>query len=540
LRCECCDLGVLLPHLAGLVIDGLQRVGGLVRLAARVAVGTASCPGCGQPSSRVHGKYRRTLTDAAIAGMRVLIELLVRRFRCRNGECATVTFVEQVPELTRPHARYTRPAETMLSAVGLALAGRAGARLAQRLGLTAGRDTLLRRVRELPDPEPGCLPVLGVDDFALRRGHVYGTVIVDMDTHRPVDVLPGRDAAPLADWLAAHPGVEVVCRDRSGAYAEAIRTGAPDAVQVADRFHLWKNLGEAVEKTVAAHRRALAEPPPDQPGPADQPEPDTPPVPVPDDQPPAAPAAPETRLVARTRARYREVQALLAQGLSRSAVSRTLGLDPHTVRRFANATSVDDLLVKTTKASKLDPFKAHLHARWNAGVTDAARLTEEISELGYTGSDKTVRRYLHRFRDGRPAPPPGPVPATVREVTRWILTHPDRLDPDDQLALKTILARSPDLDRLTRHVGDFAQMLTKLEGHRLGDWITAVEADTLTPLTSFARHLRNDLAAVTAGLTLPYSSGAVEGNVNRIKMLKRQMYGRANFDLLRRRILLAH
>lgn len=531
--CDCRDLGVLLPHLAGLVIDGLQGAGGLVRLAARVAVGTASCPGCGQASSRVHGKYRRELTDTAIAGMRVLIELVVRRFRCQNDECATVTFVEQVPGRTRPHARYTPPAEAMLSAVGLAMAGRAGARLAQRRGLSVGRDTLLRRVRDVPDPQPGCLPVLGVDDFALRRGHVYGTVIIDMDTRQPVDVLPGREATPLADWLAAHPGVEVVCRDRSGAYAAAIRTGAPDAVQVADRFHLWKNLGEAVEKTVAAHRRALAEPPPDEEPPADHLEPDTPPIAVPGDQPPPAAATLETQLVARTRARYEQVHALLAQGRSRSAVSRALGLDPHTVRRFANATSVEDLLVKTIKASKLDPFKAHLHARWNAGATDAARLTEEISTLGYTGSDKTVRRYPHRFRDGRPAPPPGPVPATVREVTRWILTHPDRLDPDDQLALKAILARSPDLERLGAHVGDFAQMLTKLEGHRLNDWITAVEADTLTPLAGFARHLRNDLAAVTAGLTLPYSSGAVEGNVNRIKMLKRQTSGRAGFDLLR-------
>ena len=214
-------------------------------------------------------------------------------------------------------------------------------------------------------------------------------------------------------------------------------------------------------------------------------------------------------------------------------------LDIQTVRRFADAEGLDELLAKSAeRASKIDRYKPHLHRRWNSGVTDAARLTEEITALGYTGSGQTVRRYLHRFRDARPAPPPGPVPPTVRATSRWIMTRPDRLDPDDQTALTNIQARCPELDRLTRHVGDFARMLTNLDGHRLPGWIAAVEADTLPKLTSFARHLRQDIDAVTAGLTLPYNSGAVEGNVNRIKMIKRQMFGRANFDLLRKRVLL--
>jgi transposase len=191
----------LLPHLAGLVVEGLQRAEGFVRLAARVAAPAAWCPACGRASERVHERYRRRLSDTAIAGIRMLIDLLVRRFRCQNDDCGTVTFVEQVPGLTRPHARYTPSAEAMLSAVGVAMAGRAGARLASRLGLSVGRDTLLRRVRKLADPQPGTLPVLRVDDFALRRGHIYATVIVDMAMHRPVDVLPGREAKPLTLWM---------------------------------------------------------------------------------------------------------------------------------------------------------------------------------------------------------------------------------------------------------------------------------------------------------------------------------------------------
>jgi transposase len=511
-------------------VERVSRSADVVEFVARVGGLTAVCPGCGTVSGRVHGRYARRLIDAAIAGASVVISLVVRRFRCEQLDCAAVTFAEQVTGLTHPHARYTPLAERMLTAIGLVAAGRAGARLAAELGIVVGRDTLLRRVRALPDPPVDAVTVLGVDDFALRRGHVYGTVLVDMHRRRPVDLLEGRDGEPLAGWLTAHPGVEVICRDRSGAYADGARTGAPEAVQVADRFHLWLNIGEAAERTVAAHRGALRAPA----------------LPAVEAAapigtcPPVVTELPDKQVIVRTRQRYADVHALLAEGHSRAAVSRRLGLDIQTVQRFADATSVDPLLVKTIeRASKIDPYKEHLHRRWNAGVTDATVLIEEITALGYPGSVQTVRRYLHRFRDGRRAPDPGPVPPTVRQTSRWIMTRPDRLDPDDHTTLKGILARSPELDRLATHVADFARMLTKLEGHRLPAWIAAVEADTLPPLASFARTLRRDLAAVTAGLTLPHSSGAVEGNVNRIKMIKRQMYGRASFDLLRKRVLLA-
>jgi transposase len=370
-----------------------------------------------------------------------------------------------------------------------------------------------------------------VDDFALRRQYVYGTVLVDMTTHRPVELFTSRDAEPLAAWLTAHPGVEVICRDRSGAYAEGARTGAPDAVQVADRFHLWRNLGEAVEKTVAAYRSALPEP-----ATADEPA----------VVPPAGSCAPppavrphEKPIIVRTRRRYAEVQDLLAQGHSRASVSRTLKLDIQTVRRYADAASIDELIAKSAeRPSKIDRYKEYLHLRWNAGVTDAAQLTNEITEMGYRGSDQPVRLYLRRFRDGRAAPPPGPVPPTVRDTVCWIMTRPDRLTADDQLTLKGIRARSPELDALAAHVADFARMLTQLEGQRLDTWIDGIDSETLPTLASFARHLRNDHDAVVAGLTLPHSSGPVEGTVNRIKTLKRQMYGRANFDLLRKRVLI--
>jgi transposase len=447
----------------------------------------------------------------------------------RGPRLPSANIHEQLTGLTTPYARRTPLLRTLLEQVALALAGRAGARLASQLGLPASRDTLLRLLRALPDPKVCEVAVLGVDDFAFRRGRVYGTVLVDMATHRPIDLLQDRQAQTFAAWLEDHPGTMVVCRDRAGAYADGARTGAPKAIQVADRWHLWHNLAEHVEQTVLTHRGCLRESTPEPPTPA------LPAVPA----PPLAPAAPEKKIVTRTTQRYAAVQDLRAHGNSIAAIARSLHLDIQTVRRFAHARSLDELLAKTIeRASVLDGFTGYLHQRWNQGCTDAAVLTKELKAQGYAGSDQTVRRYLQPFRHGRPTPPPRPTPPTVREVSGWILRRPDTLDPGEQMRLKEILARCPHLEAASAHVAAFAEMLTGRHGDRLDGWIAAVAADDLPGLRSFTAGLRRDHQAVTNGLTLSYSSGPVEGNVNRIKMLKRQMYGRASFDLLRKRVLL--
>jgi transposase len=477
----------------------------------------------------------------------VLIALLVRRFRCCSSSCQAVTFAEQAEGLTSRYRRRSVPLTAMLAGFGLELAGRAAARLAGQLGVPVHPSTVLRLVAALPEPQVTAAPeVLGVDDFALRKGQVYGTVLVDIATGDVVDLLPDREAATLEAWLKAHPGAAVICRDRAGAYAEGARNGAPEAVQVADRWHLWHNLAAYAEKTVARHRSCLNEPVPgDAAGPPGPAEPDA----AGHEQEPAGPGTPgrladgcgiEGRLVTRTRERYAAIHELLQAGESLHAVSRILSLSRPTVRRFARAASADELMDGATgKESKLDSFKPYIHQRWNEGGTDAAALHAELQQRGFAGSVRTVRRYVAPFRQAA-APDPAPAVPKTRQITRWLLSRPEHLKPEEQAQLDAIRASCPHIDALAGHVASFAEMMTNRTGDRdLKAWLATVEADDGQPeLRSFATGIRNDQQAVTNGLTLPYSSGKVEGTVNKIKMLKRQMYGRAGFGLLRTRVIL--
>ncbi|MFF2964553.1 ISL3 family transposase [Streptomyces sp. NPDC057963] len=339
-----------------LVFDGIDEVDveavtaafGTVDVMARGRAAGAACPDCGRFSDRVHDRYQRRLKDLPLVDQGFVIRLTVRRFICESADCRRRTFAEPFSRLAAPHARFTTRLNHALEQVGLALAGRAGARLAAQLGFGAGRMTLLRRVMALPDPRFSAPRVLGVDDFAIRRGQTYSTVLTSVEDHRVVDVLPTREAGPLAAWLIRHPGVEIICRDRAGAYAEGSRRGAPDALQVADRFHLWQGLGRAVETCVAAHRDCLRDSLPNPrstrrnlEGPRDTPD-------------------PVGRRADRKKAAHALVHELLAQGRSRRAIARHLGWGLNTVLRYANAAHWQDTFRENRpRSSRLDPYKPY-------------------------------------------------------------------------------------------------------------------------------------------------------------------------------------
>jgi transposase len=376
------------------VIDRIEDAGDTVVVWAATTIATVSCPDCGAPSRRVHSRYWRSLADSPAASRPVTIRLKVRRFYCGNAECDRVTFAEQVEGLTSPKARRTPGLRKALEAIAISLAGRAGARLAARLGMRASRSSLIRLVRALPEPEVGPVRVLGVDDFAFRRGHTYGTILVDMDTHLPIDLLDTREAGPLRAWLEAHPEVEVICRDRAGAYTEAASTAAPDATQVADRYHLWANLVRAVEECLMHHRTALAESlelaeTAGQTQAGDE---------------ATEPRRSQGRMATRARAHHRLVHELLAEGHSLREVTRRLGWSRNTVRRYANAECWQDMVTPhRRRPSKLDLYKPYLHAQWIAGRTNVRELQAEILAMGYTGSYANTAAYLTGFRTGKPA-----------------------------------------------------------------------------------------------------------------------------------------
>ncbi|MFF4903148.1 ISL3 family transposase [Streptomyces sp. NPDC001068] len=529
---------LLFPSVPGIAVVAIHTDSEAIRVEARCTPIGASCPDCTHWTEQVHSSYLRFPADLPAARRKAQLALRVRRFFCPAPACGRRTFVEQVPGLTRRHGRVTERLRRAMSEIGLALAGRAGARLAQVMGIATSRTTLLRRVMDLPDPAATEPRAVGVDDFALRRGHVYGTVVIDAETHQVLDLLPERDAATLVPWLADHPGVEVICRDRAGAYAEAADTAAPQALQVADRFHLWQNLVSAVEKAVANHRSCLRDLPPSVPEP--DPAWETPAGAVTGEEDESD--TPTGRFAERARAHHALVHDLLAQGMGLRHIARHLGWGRHTVQRYARATRWQDMVKgrKRQLPSKLDPFKPYLVQRWDetGGKVTMLDLHREIAARGFRGHYSLVCDWVRRdLREpGFTAAPP---PPSVRQVTGWITRHPATLTEEEKLQRKTVLDHCPELASAAELTSAFAEMLTTLSGSRLPEWISEAADANLPGISSFATGLNSDFDAVTAGLTTDWNSGPVEGAVNRIKMLKRQMFGRAGCGLLRKRVLLS-
>jgi transposase len=520
-------LSLLFPHWSDVRVHGVSATSASLRFDVAATSRTAVCPVCGRSSGRVHSRYERQLADQALGGRAVSIRLRARRFRCINPECVRSIFAEQIPGLAERYQRRSALLTTLLTKIGLALGGRPGQRMTQALAAEVSRSTLLRLVRSLPVPKPGVLRVIGVDDFALRRGHVYGSVLINMEDHRPVDLLGDRDADTLAGWLRRHPHIQVVCRDRGGPYAEGARRGAPDAIQVADRWHLLHNLTKAVDRVVRSHRKCLqhsdtAEQTPSNPPRALVQEP-----------------TPGLREHA-TRERHAEVHALLDDGLGIKTISRRLNLARETVRRYARAAQPDHLLSERGRTgSDLDEHVPYLTKRWEEGCTNAVRLHEEVRARGYRGAVRTVRALV---QDWRITSPPRATtiktPPKTRDVTAWIMRPAAKVSDEQKAELQQVLDRCDTLRQVDRLVSDFAGMAREREGRHLDTWIARARASGMSPIVGFAEGLIKDYDAVRNGLSLEWSSGTVEGHVNRIKTIKRTMYGRANFDLLRQRVLL--
>ena len=406
-----------------------------ITLVVRTFLPYNSCPCCHRNSGKVHSRYARRVADLPWQGVSVRLELHVRRFRCQNSLCTRRIFCERVPRVVAHYARKTVRLHAALELIGFALGGEAGARPARELGLTVSPDTLLRRLRLASQKETSTARIVGVDDFAFRRGQRYGTLLVDLERRRPIDLLPNREAETLSAWLRAHPGVEVVTRDRSKTCASAITEGAPTAVQVADRWHLLKNLREAVENLLKRQLRQK---------------------------------------------RQRSGQ--------RCRPPVTAGLEANDYLERSRVRLLPHLL----------PGKSQRRAN-------------------------SIR------------PPPINLPS-LRQAA-WILLQSEKLNGEQQPIVEKVCQLFPQIEQAKELAQEFTRIVRERSSNKFTEWLRAAMQSKLQEFVSFARGLSEDYEAVRNALRYEWSNGQLEGQVNRLKLIKRMMYGRAKFDLFRARVL---
>jgi transposase len=527
----------LLPLPQGMQIEQIQASQNEVRITVIATHPTSCCPLCREPSSSIHSRYRRTVRDAPCGGRRVQLALCVRKFFCRNPLCERKIFTERLPDLVRPWAQMTIRYCEQLTSIGLATCGKGGTRLAARLGMQTTRQTILRRIMDLPDPPLGSILYLGIDDFSFRRGCRFGTLLVNLESHRVVDLLPDRKAETSVAWMRQQLDLMVVSRDRGGEYASAATQAAPQALQCADRFHLLKNLGEALEGFLAhhlaaerkCHRQATQ---------AEQ-------APVWQSKR-AVRSSPKLERLQQARreerlACYEQVIALHKQGVSQQAIAQQVGIGHRTVQRWLAAGTFPERKPRE-QASQLDRYLPYLFQRWEDGCHNIACLFRELVEQGYKGSYASVRDNLVRLlptgrKNEASSSSKAPALASSRQAAFLFLRRPEKLRVEEQETLAKLRQIHPEVDRAYDLVQQFAQMLRTRTAESLDGWLDQVERSELPELQSFATGIKKDKDAVRAGLTWWINNGMVEGHVTKLKLIKRQGYGRAGFPLLRKRVL---
>jgi len=528
-------------ELAGVRVERIIEEEGRVVIEAMPTASCGSCPVCGQASRRVHSRYTRELRDLPTCGRPVRVRLALRRFFCCAADCPRRTFAEQLVGATARYRRATVRLEAVLTAFGVALGGEAGARLAAHIGVAVGGDTLLRLLGRAPAAPVATPRVLGVDDRAWRRGDRYGTVLVDLEARRPIDLLPDRTAAPLERWLHAHPGVEVIVRDRATEYARGASRGAPGATQVLDRWHLLRNAREVAERLLerrAPDLRNLAE----AGGAA---------VPV---RRSTAAEARHAAVRAHQVALHAAVRRLADEGVRILGTAKRLGIARITVRKYR--ASVAPERARPRLPSDLDPYAAHLERRWGEGCRNALQRWREIRAQGYSRGSRQVSRWATGRRERDPvAPKPGrprAAPETARDerppvlrarrpaVSRlaWLLVRePAGLDDDDRALLGQLQAACPLAATAYPLLQQFVRMVKARTPEPLDTWLDMAGTCGVPDVASFAEGLRREHAALHAALTLPWSTGPVEGQITRLKLIKRQGYGRSNLETLKRRFI---
>lgn len=522
----------------GVLIADYSVMNGTLYLMLTSTSSSASCPLCLTPSSTQHSSYYRTFCDVPCGSYALRIQLRTRRFFCRQQDCARRIFTERFASFLLPRARMTERFRAALLALSATTAHETAQRLACLLHLPTSVTTLRRQLGRQQLPILADPTKIGIDDFAFRKGKTYGTVIVDLESHHVVDLLEDRSSVTVETWLRAHPLLRVISRDRAGEYAQAADRAAPQARQIADRFHLLLNAGECLERFIQRHPALLQ---------------DHALVTLPRSARRCAAdrSAKEGRAQRRAE-RYRQVQNYTRQGKSQPEIARLLGIARGTVIRYQRAETVPGSAPRE-RPREIDRYVPYLRERWEAGEHNVRMLWEAIQSQGFGGSFHYLGRYLTQWRTesgrkGRPSPHPILTPTVLprrqravsaRRLRWWCCKDASQLTAREATLLKEYYQRCPDLLVMQQYLTRFMQIVRQRERLALESWLEDAEQTHLSDLVGFVQGIRRDFAAVAGALEYGYSQGVVEGQINRLKTVKRQLYGRARLRVLKQHVLLS-
>jgi transposase len=522
------------PLPSTLRIDRIEQAAHLLTVHLQATSWTVACPQCGRPSSRVHSRYLRTVADVACVGQHVVLKLRVRKWVCAWASCPQHLFAERFPGLVQRYARMTDRLIQVVQAVGTTTNGTDGARLLSRLSMPTTGKTIIRRVLELPLPKEGTVPVAGVDEWAWKKGARYGTILVNLKQRRIAALLPERSIETSTAWFKNHPEVDIVARDRGKLFRQAICAGAPQAKHVVDRFHLQQNFAHALEQFFGHHKRLLKQAAQRLAG-------------KPLAHRPATTSPLEQERKRRHAARVRRHQKIWQRfraGYSKEAVAQRVGVSSRSVYQALSHEQPPARQRRHRTHHVTDPYLAYLSDRWNQGCHSAVQLYEEVVAQGYRGSLRSIERIVGPFR------PQGAKPVSTRTITLrqapsarsaalMTVRSAEQRTPDQTAFLDQLCQSDPRVATAFTLAQEFGQLLRKREGsHRLNQWKAAVRASGIRELMRFVDGLSDDADAVANGCSESWSTGMVEGFINKVKWIKRSSYGQAGFPLLQRRVLL--
>jgi transposase len=501
---------------------------------------TSMCPLCSTPSSAIHSYYRRHPLDLPCIGRPIRLLLTVKKFFCREPQCSRKIFTERLPDLIEVSSRLTKRLRTAVQEIGFATCGKGGERLSSKLGIRISDTTLLWLLFLVPVLSTAKVEVMGIDDWAWRKGQRYGSIIVDLESHKIIDLLPERTTEAVIAWLEAHAEVEVVSRDRGGTYIDGATQGAPLATQVCDRWHLMKNLGDAVEAFLIRTRARI----PNEPAKSLEEEPAKPLEATP--RPLSHRGELSHERLRKRQEICQQAKDLHAQGWSIHAIAKHLDRERATIRKYLHVEGEWQPTPRQPGPSLLDPYRESILAQWEQGCRNGQHILRTIRAQGYEGSDTLLRALVTQLRKQQPIKASShgqasstiqTVPKTPREI-RWLLTkHREDLDESEQADLDRLLQSSEEVSVIRSLLHKFLNMVRQRKHEQLRPWMESAVKSGIAELKSFVAGIERDYDAVREALRLPWSQGITEGKVNKLKTLKRVMYGKAGFALLRQRLL---